>query len=96
MAPTADPSRLEAATRRLSAALSGLETAIARRIENERGQERLQLQAQAAEEDRARLAEELDRSTDRIALLEAANRDVVRRLDQSMDAIRGVLAAYES
>ncbi len=96
MAPTADSPRLETAARRLSTALLGLETALARRMENERGQDRLQLQVQAANEDRARLAEELDRSVDRIALLEATNRDVVRRLDQSMDAIRGVLAAYES
>lgn len=95
MAPTADSSRLDTATRRLKAALSGLETAVARRQEADRAAERLHLQLEATEGDRARLAEELDRSAERVAQLEAANRDVARRLDQSMDAIRGVLAAYE-
>jgi chromosome segregation ATPase len=88
----ADHSHLEASAHRLKSALAALETAVARRIEGDRSHAALSLQLDAAQSDRARLAEELDRAAERIEGLESANREVAQRLDQTMDAIRSVLA----
>ncbi|CEJ09792.1 hypothetical protein BN1110_00061 [bacterium YEK0313] len=68
---------------------------MARRIEGDLSPDALTLQLNAAQADRTRLAEELDQSAERIAALEAANRDVAARLDQTMDAIRSVLATHQ-
>lgn len=95
MGPTGEPSRLEAAASRLTSALAALETAVARKLEADRGQAVVQKQIEALQADRARLAEDLDRAADRAAVLEQANREVARRLDVAMDTIRGVLARYE-
>jgi hypothetical protein len=93
---TADPSRLEAAAFRLKSALSALETAVARKLEGERSQGVVHKQVEALQADRARLADDLDRSADRVANLEGVNREVARRLDQTMETIRGVLSKYEA
>jgi len=92
----ADPSRLEAAASRLKAALAALETAVARKLDADRQHVVLGKQIDALQADRVRLAEDLDRSADRVAGLESVNREVARRLDLTMDAIRGVLARYEA
>lgn len=68
---------------------------MARRIEGDLNPDAATLQLNAAQADRTRLAEELDQSAERIAALEAANRDVAARLDQTMDAIRSVLATQQ-
>jgi len=81
---------------RLKTALSTLETAVARKLEADRQHVVLGKQMDAMQADRSRLAEDLDRSADRVAGLESVNRDVARRLDLTMDAIRGVLARYEN
>ncbi|MGU9979052.1 DUF4164 domain-containing protein [Phreatobacter sp. HK31-P] len=96
MASTTGPSRLETAALRLKTALSTLETAVARKLETDRQHVVLGKQMDALQADRSRLAEDLDRSADRVAGLESVNRDVARRLDLTMDAIRGVLARYEN
>lgn len=96
MGSTADLSSLEAAAFRLKSALSALETAVARKLESDRGQAVIQKQIEALQSDRARLAENLDREADRTAMLESVNREVARRLDLTMDAIRAVLARYEA
>jgi chromosome segregation ATPase len=88
-----DTTRLEAAQARLTSALSALEEAARRRLEAERGVSHLKIQYEAAEADRARLAEDLDRSMDRIATLETTNRDVARKLDQAIETVRQILAA---
>jgi len=80
----------------LKTALSTLETAVARKLEADRQHVVLSKQMDALQADRSRLAEDLDRSADRVAGLESVNRDVARRLDLTMDAIRGVLARYEN
>jgi len=81
---------------RLKTALSTLETAVARKLEADRQHVVLGKQMDALQADRSRLAEDLDRSADRVAGLESVNRDVARRLDLTMDAIRGVLSRYEN
>lgn len=96
MGSTSGPSRLEAAASRLKSALAALEVAVVRKIEVERQQAVVQKQVDSLQADRARLAEDLDRSADRVAGLESVNREVARRLDLTMDAIRGVLSRYES
>ncbi|MEI8145495.1 MAG: DUF4164 family protein [Alphaproteobacteria bacterium] len=87
----AETMRLEAAAARLRTALASLETVVDQRLESDRSQSVLAIQLDAAHADRARLAEEMDQAADRIAMLETVNRDVARRLDQAMDAVRMIL-----
>ena len=96
MGSTAGPSRLEASAFRLKSALAALETAVARKLEGDRSQGVVHKQIEALQTDRSRLAEDLDRAADRMANLESVNREVARRLDMTMDTIRGVLSKYEA
>ena len=88
-----DADSIEWATRRLSLALDALEAAAERRSEADRGEELLADQIQVLGTDRARLASELDDVTARTRALETANREVMERIDQAIETIRGVLAA---
>ncbi len=97
MGSTTGPSRLEASASRLKSALAALEIAVARKVEAERQQAVVQKQVDALQADRARLAEDLEplgRSSRGAGIGEY--REVARRLDLTMDAIRGVLSRYES
>jgi hypothetical protein len=87
-----DADSIEWATRRLLLALDALEAAAERRSEADRGEELLADQLQALGTDRARLASELDDVTARARSLETANHEVVERIDQAIETIRGVLA----
>lgn len=89
----ADPSRLDAALARLNKALGTLDSAVMRRLDGDKSHAALTLQLEAAETDRERLAADLDEAAGRMAALETTNREVARRIDQTMDAIRGVLRA---
>ncbi len=82
---------IEAATQRLSLALEALEAAAERRREADRAESTLAEHVHVLGSDRARLASELDETTARARALEAANREVVQRLDQAIETIRGVL-----
>jgi hypothetical protein len=86
---------IEAATRRLSAALDALEAATERRREADRGEETLAAQVQALGDDRSRLAADLDLQAARSRRLEATNREVARRLDTAIETIRSVLEVRE-
>ena len=86
-----DPTAIEAATRRLTVALDALDAAVEQRLETGRGEVRLFEQVHQLGVDRARLASELDAQTARSRRLEAANRDIARRLDLAIDNIRSVL-----
>jgi len=79
------------ASQRLARALDALEAAAERRGELDRGQDALVTQIHALGSDRARLASELDHATARSRGLETATREVARRVDQAIEAIRGVL-----
>jgi hypothetical protein len=89
------PLPLDVALQRLSTALGRLEDAVERRREADRAHVAREVEAQALNEDRARLASELDESFARVSRLETANRDVSRRLDAAMDTIRSVLQGQE-
>jgi hypothetical protein len=86
---------IELAARRLTLALEALEAATERRQEADRGEASLANQVHALGSDRARLASELDETTARARALETANREVVRRIDQAIETIRGVLSTDE-
>jgi chromosome segregation ATPase len=90
-----DADSIETATRRLALALDALEAAAERRSEADRGEELLANQVQALGTDRARLAGELDDAAARARTLEAANREVMARIDQAIETIREVLATDE-
>jgi hypothetical protein len=72
-----------------------LEAAVNRRHEEDRQRDALEAQLQAFGSDRSKLAAELDQVRARTVDLEAANREVSRRLDRASDTIRTVLAANE-
>ncbi|ALK08054.1 DUF4164 domain-containing protein [Blastochloris viridis] len=90
-----DSPPLEAAVRRVSAALDQLEAAVERRLGEERRHAGLEAQVQALGVDRARLASELDQMQHRAEGLELANRDVSQRLTAAMETIRVVLEDAE-
>ena len=85
---------IEAATRRLSAALDALEAATERRREADRGEQTLVAQVQAMGEDRSRLASDLDLQAARSRRLETTNREVARRLDAAIETIKTVLDGH--
>ena len=86
---------IELAARRLTLARDALEAATERRQEADRGEASLANQVHALGSDRARLASELDETTARARALETANREVVQRIDQAIETIRGVLSTDE-
>lgn len=94
--PASAPSEVEAATRRLAAALDGLEAAVERRRDADRDEDELAARIHALGTDRSRLANELDTSLVRTRELERINRDVSQRLDHAIDTIRSVLGGEEA
>jgi chromosome segregation ATPase len=90
-----DASAIEAATRRLSAALDALEGALEHRRDTDRGENALAAQVHALGTDRSKLASDLDTATARARRLEAANREIAQRLDTAVENIRSVLEARQ-
>ncbi len=84
-------SPLDDALKRLDAAVSALEGAVRRRLEAERRRGDLETELQIMQDDRARLAVELDGTAARLARVEAATQDVSRRVQLAVGAIRTVL-----
>ena len=82
---------VDAATRRLTAALDALESAVERRREADRDEDELATRIQALGADRSRLADELDGSLVKTRKLERANREIAERLDAAIGTIRAVL-----
>jgi chromosome segregation ATPase len=87
---------IEAATRRLMAALDALESAVERRREADRDEDELASRIQALGADRSRLADELDTSLVRSRKLERANREIAERLDAAIGTIRDMLGVAEA
>jgi hypothetical protein len=82
---------LGVALRRLEAAVGVLEAASTRVLDSRRTGAEREAELALLEDDRARLAEELDSSNARTARLESTNREVARRLDHAIGTIRDVL-----
>ena len=87
---------IDAATRRLMAALEALESAVERRREADRDEDELAVRIQALGADRSRLADELDGSLVKSRRLERTNREIAERLDAAIGTIRSVLDAGET
>ena len=87
---------IDAATRRLMAALDALESAVERRREADRDEDELATRIQALGADRSRLADELDGTLVKSRRLERANREIADKLDAAIDTIRSVLDAGKS
>jgi hypothetical protein len=85
----ADP--LEPSLKRLRAAIDLLEGAIERRLRQEEAQGDAREELALMQDDRARLAVELDGALETNRSLLAANEEAARRLAQAGAAIRGVI-----
>jgi hypothetical protein len=84
---------IDAATRRLTAALDALERAVERRREADRDEDELASRIQALGADRSRLADELDGALVRTRKLERVNREIAEKLDAAIGTIKSVLEA---
>ncbi|WP_017403636.1 DUF4164 domain-containing protein, partial [Brucella melitensis] len=82
---------LRQALERLEKALNTLEEAVDLRLDKEGDFAEAEEEVQRMNADRSRLAQELDQSEARAERLEAANREVSRRLVTAMETIRAVL-----
>jgi chromosome segregation ATPase len=85
---------IDAAIKRLQAAIAHLEDAVDHRVEGERRHRDLETELQRIGGDRSRLAQVLDQAEARAARLEEANRDVSRRLVTAMESIRSVVERH--
>ncbi|MDI9848619.1 DUF4164 family protein [Rhodoblastus sp. 17X3] len=85
--------RLDAARRRLRAALEGLDAAVIRQAERAIEQADQTAEYSALQDDRSRLALEVDSALNRVRALEGANGEAARRIERAAAAVRAVLAA---
>ncbi len=90
------PPSLDDAMKRLDGALGHLEAAVSRRLDAEKSRGDLETELQIMQDDRARLAGELDGTLARLNRAEAAAADVGVRVQRAMGAIRDVLARAEA
>jgi hypothetical protein len=86
---------IDAATRRLMAALDALESAVERRREADRDENELASRIQALGADRSRLADELDGSLVKTRKLERTNREIADKLDAAIGTVRAMLEPGE-
>jgi predicted nucleic acid-binding Zn-ribbon protein len=87
---------LEEATKRLEAALGALEATVGRRLHLERRRGDLETELQIMQDDRARLAVELESAAARLEQLENATGDVSRRVHRAVGAVREVIDRAEA
>ena len=95
--PTHEPEkRLAGAQNKLRAALDGLDAALA--LHAERALETADESAEfsAMQEDRSRLAQELDAATARLRAFEQANGEALARVERASEAVRALLTADKS
>lgn len=85
-------SRLDSAKARFDAAVEKLETAIKRRVEQEKFDQAFVNELAGLKDDRARLATELDRLNDEKNALEGFTDEVAGRLEGAIREIRAVLS----
>lgn len=82
---------LDDALKRLEGALGLLEASVSRRLDAERRRGDLETELQLMQDDRARLAVELDGAMTRLQRFETATDDVSRRVRQAIGTIQSVL-----
>lgn len=86
------PARLKAALKSLAAALDQLEAACERRQQAESERNDIEEEFAVLQDDRTRLAVELDGAVARSQSLELANNEVARRLARARVAIKEMMA----
>jgi predicted nucleic acid-binding Zn-ribbon protein len=86
------PARIEAALKRLAAALDQLDAACERRIDAEAERNNLEEEFAVLQDDRSRLGVELDSAMARSKSLELANDEVARRLQKASTTLRAMLS----
>lgn len=86
-------SRFEAARHRLRAALGALDAAVHRQTELGAEQADQMAELAALQEDRSRLAIELDAAVEHIRELDAAGAEAAHRIERAASAVRAVLDA---
>lgn len=86
-----EPDRLDGALSRLSAALDLLEATAARRMENELSRADLEEELAIMQDDRGRLALELDAALAQTSALGRTRDEVLRRLERASAGVRAVL-----
>jgi chromosome segregation ATPase len=87
---------LDHALSRLEGALGQLEAAARRRLEAERGRANLETELTLMQDDRARLAVELDGTMAKLGHVQGAAEEVDRRLDKAMTALHEMIARAEA
>jgi hypothetical protein len=91
-----DPAtRLDAALQRFAAALDLLEAATERRVEADAARADLEEEFAVMQDDRARLAVELDGAVARANSLQTANGEVSRRLERAGATLRSILSGVD-
>lgn len=85
--------RLEMAQRRLRGALEALDSAVFRQNERALGHADQNAEFSALQDDRSRLAVDLEAAVQRVRTLESANGEAARRIERASAAVRAVLAA---
>lgn len=93
LATSAEIMDLNEALKRLDAALTALEAAAARRAEADRRTIDLETELSLMQDDRSRLAVDLDGAMARLARLQAANAEVEQRMERAISVVTAVLAA---
>jgi uncharacterized protein YicC (UPF0701 family) len=86
---------LDDSMKRLENALGLLEASVTRRLDAERRRGDLETELQIMQDDRSRLAVELDSALTRLNRVEAAADDVGHRVRLAIEAIQDVLAHAE-
>ena len=89
---TVRSSALGSALQRLEASLGQLEAAASRKLDLERRRGDLETELGIMQDDRARLATDLDGALSRLGQIELAAGDAVQRMDRAMGAIREALS----
>ncbi len=85
------PDALESALRRLVAAVDSLERAADRRMRHDQARAGAEEEYALMQDDRSRLAVELDAALDRSRALEAANAEAGARLARAAEAIGAII-----
>ena len=84
-------SQVEQALARLTQAVGTLEAAATRRLDAELSRSDLEAELAAMEDDRRRLASELDGMVARLQRLDATHAEVDQRLERAMQEVRAVI-----
>jgi hypothetical protein len=90
------PDALERSLRRLAAAVDSLERAAERRMRHDEGRANAEEEYALMQDDRSRLAVELDAALDRSRALEAANAEAGVRLGHAAETIGAIIERMDS